>query len=63
VPFTTAPINKPTTGSGLSALAFAKNAYQIFTRFSGARYSLSSGFTPKASYQASTLRTMPLTRK
>lgn len=36
--------------------------YQIFTRFSGARYNSSPSFTPKAAYQASMLRTTPRTR-
>src|SRR5262249_44123504 len=37
--------------------------YQILTRCSGGRYSLSPGFTPYASYQASILRKGPSTRK
>ena len=36
----------------------AQLAYQTFTRFSGARYSLSPGFTSNAAYQASRLRTV-----
>ena len=37
--------------------------YQILTRCSGGRYSLSPGLTPYASYQASILRKGPSTRK
>ena len=40
------------------SLRSAAHAYQTFTRFSGARYSLSSGFTSNAAYQGSMLRTV-----
>jgi hypothetical protein len=38
------------------------SSHQMRTLFSGARKSLSAGFTLKASYQASMFRTTPLTR-
>src|SRR4051794_31868452 len=39
-----------------------KTAYQTWTRCSGGRYSLSPGWMLNALYQASTFRTIPLTR-
>src|SRR6185437_14568039 len=46
----------------LQALATALRLHQIFTRLPGSTYSFSPGLTPNAVYQASRLRTTPLTR-
>lgn len=56
-----APAQGP--GDGRAGRPPCPRHHQIFTRSAGARYSLSPGFTPNAAYQASTLRTTPLTRK